>query len=146
MLDYNTSALMDGAGHFPFLWPKYPAGPYLALPGSGCLAELFPDFLLESVSWISSHRLRHLPPTPQLSHTHLAMHLGCSMPRHKWCLPPNTFWSITTLGKPASIRALLRGSLSWALGSSLHGVNMRCRSHGYRHAMYCPVSRLFLLF
>lgn len=50
---------MGGAEHFAFLWPKYAAGPYLALPGGGCLVELFPDFLLESAYWIFfSHRLR----------------------------------------------------------------------------------------
>lgn len=95
MLDCSISALMDGSEHFPFLWPKYPADPYLVLPGGGCLTDLFPAFLLESPSWVFfSHTLSHLPPIPLLSllpHTHLAVRLGSSAQRHKWCLPSPHF-------------------------------------------------------
>lgn len=109
-LDYNTSVLMGGAEHFPFLWPKYPAGPYLALPGGGCLAEL--SWLLAGKCFLNLLIPQTAPPSSNPTAVpHSSGNVsGMFNAQAQWCLPPHTFWSIVTLGKPASNRTLLEAA------------------------------------
>lgn len=101
----------DGCSeHFPFLWPKYPAGPYLALPGGGCLAEL--SWLLAGKCFLNLLIPQTAPPSsnPTAVPHSSGNASGMFNTQAQWRLPPHTFWSIVTLGKPASNRTLLEAA------------------------------------